>query len=486
MWVRGVPPWSGESEDVNRYLEAGGNGLAMRILPHALYGADDDRFDKTARAIFLNGICTHGHPRALLGALCYGYVAWEAFRHVGTLPYGRLLKRAVDNFTLWSSIPQRTGLVSIWMESADRLNTGTFDLRWKEIAAEFLALLEKAVAGINSGALSIDSEVLSTLGCFDKSRNGAGTVCAAAAVYLASKYAPDPQHGILEAAFAPGADTDTLASMTGGLLGIIAGTDWLLQSRDSLQDERYLGEIADRLCETERSATIDEEIVTALPHHRNAREAILRDLVDGSVGATVLLPDGRRARVQHLDTLKSASAISAQQWHLTADDGQTLYIKKVGRIPKNSGDEDRSVPNKRISGKRSVRISSKVQALKLSVEDLNKSRSFYGGLLGLRVTRESKNAVNFGGVITLVNSDYLRDIDVCHPGLCSFRSIVCIETKDIELCYRRVSEDTSTRVGSFSELAGRRMFRCLDPDKNVVEVFEAPPKKSTSGLVVNS
>lgn len=72
-------------------------------------------------------------------------------------------------------------------------------------------------------------------------------MCAAAALYIASKYAPDPQNGLLQAASSKGADTDTIASMTGGLLGIVSGLEWLQRYRNQLQDERYIAELAQRL-----------------------------------------------------------------------------------------------------------------------------------------------------------------------------------------------------------------------------------------------
>src|ERR1700719_2758265 len=40
IWMRGQPPWSLRDDlKVKAYFDAGGNGVAMRIMPHAVLGA---------------------------------------------------------------------------------------------------------------------------------------------------------------------------------------------------------------------------------------------------------------------------------------------------------------------------------------------------------------------------------------------------------------------------------------------------------------
>ena len=52
------------------YRECGANGAAMRILPIALANFND--FQRIKEEIFKNSIITHGHPRAIVGAILYG------------------------------------------------------------------------------------------------------------------------------------------------------------------------------------------------------------------------------------------------------------------------------------------------------------------------------------------------------------------------------------------------------------------------------
>ena len=61
---------------------------------------------------------------------------------------------------------------------------------------------------------------------------------------MAARYAAQPVQGVLRGAFATGSDTDTIAAMTGGLLGALVGTDWLPQAWFSVQDCDYMRQLA--------------------------------------------------------------------------------------------------------------------------------------------------------------------------------------------------------------------------------------------------
>jgi ADP-ribosylglycohydrolase len=481
--ANGSLPWS-EEIDMDRrrqYFNAGGNGVAMRILPHSLKGARDDSFLLTARAIFLNGICTHGHPRALLGALVYGYVAWQAFRHSGTLPYGYLLESALENSPTWAALPESVAAVADWKDSANRVLDGRLEDHWSQTVPEIHRLLVTALSGIKAGALSMDNQILSELGCFDRKVSGSGTISAVASIYLASKYAPDPQHGLIEAAFSRGADTDTLASMAGALLGTVSGLEWLQTYRNRLQDESYLEKAAEQICEVNDDSKWDENLRGTSPRPRAAIDRFTHDLTVSPQGGSVTLPDGREARVQGRGLVSTSSAtLRGEIWTLKTVDGQTLHVKKLSRAPKDGeGQIGHGTAPKRVSPKRKERFTTRVQAIKLTVRSLEKSRLFYGDVVGLKVKRESKNLVNFGGFISLVPLTYISEIGSTGDLMGTTRSILCLETSSIDLCHLRVSECVDARATPIAEMAGRRFFRCIDPDQNAVEIFERRLKTSS-------
>ena len=56
-WTGGSPPWkSSKRESIGRYFEAGGNGVAMRVLPHALFLAGRDDPATLMHDVVLDGV----------------------------------------------------------------------------------------------------------------------------------------------------------------------------------------------------------------------------------------------------------------------------------------------------------------------------------------------------------------------------------------------------------------------------------------------
>ena len=478
IWTKGRAPWSLNPDDakLTSYFNAGGNGVAMRILPHAIVGVHDKTFRSTAQGILLNGICTHGHPRALLGALAYGFVVWQGLRLSGTLAYGQLIELVLSDPKQWSSFPEDAGVLSKWREEAQRVHQGLFDQLWSSTESEMLALLGKSLGGIKAGAISIDSKILSDLGCFNRSISGAGTVCAAAAIYIASKYAPDPQNGVMEAASSKGADTDTLASMAGGLLGVIAGIEWLQRYRNQLQDERYITDLAQRLEAVEYDQASTAEIGKLRVKPRVAVDRFLDKLPEGVTDDIFELPDGRKVSIKEVVTVETKSQnLHGRQWKLNTEDGQSLYIKKLERGSQFEGQMAVAVEsnNKLGAKKKGIRLGSKVRAVKLIVRNLERSRQFYHEVLGLRIARESKTLVNFGGIVSLISREHGSEFESFDREGFQTRSIICIECSNILICHDRVRSFIEAKASAIYDRSGRKVFRCIDLDGNVIEIFES-------------
>ena len=106
-WLAGVPPWqSGKIDAVRRYFDAGGNGVAMRVLPHALFLAAQDDPAVLVHDVVRDGAATHGHPRALVGATACAYAAWSLARRNRTLGFGELLDLLIDEQDRgWGAFP---------------------------------------------------------------------------------------------------------------------------------------------------------------------------------------------------------------------------------------------------------------------------------------------------------------------------------------------------------------------------------------------
>ena len=325
-WINGMPPWKSDKRDaVRRYFDAGGNGVAMRVLPHALFLVGDDEPASLMHDVVLDGTATHGHPRALVGAAAYAYAAWWLARRTNTLRFGELLDALIDKESVWGKRPKPNGRRSSWFEAADGA-TGEYELIWDRTVGEMRGLLEKARKGVQAGALADDHAVLKDLGCFGRTK-GAGTISAAAASYLAARHAAQPVQGLLRAAFEKGADTDTLAAMTGGLLGCLAGVEWLPSPWLKVQDADYLRSMAQQVARGPEEA--NQYPVEPYP----APQSILADLEHK--GKTQLaLGEFKQVQATELPSPKSLSpSFYVRAWRLQTAEGQTIYVTKARKLP---------------------------------------------------------------------------------------------------------------------------------------------------------
>lgn len=472
-WLTGLEPWS-SPQNKKRYFEAGGNGVAMRIMPHCLLSAAETDFGALAKNIVANGVCTHGHPRALVGALAYGFAVWVAFRETGTLQYGAIIDKVLSGVKFWSVLPDFGDICLTWRHSAKEVNAGQYDKLWQVTVEEMLQLLDRCQEAMKQGALSVEQEVLTKLGCFERSINGAGTVTAAASIFLASRYAADPFHGLVEAGFAHGADTDTIASMTGGLLGAVAGSEWLGEHAEQVQDATYLRALGERLARNE--VTGQDKLAPMTKTTKTHLDSLNEKLEASKPGDTVLLPDGREAQLSalqnHLPRSKKTLAVS---WKLTTADGQSLYIKKLSR-PKTDIALKVETPSKTIPEKRPEIELQPVEviniAVKLPVRNMAEARFFYERVLGLKVEKESEVLVKCGGIV-LMPLEY--EINIVQPldSLTPKMAItIYIEIESLEAAHNNVCQFGSKIWKPISERRGRRYFTCLDPDGNAVEIFE--------------
>ena len=333
-WAGGHPPWRSNKEDsIRRYFDAGGNGVAMRVLPHALFLSEQDCPDALMHDVVRDGITTHGHPRALIGATVYAYAAWSLARRRDTLRFGELLDLLLDEAHVWGKYPKSDRDGRRWSDAAQQATRSRYASIWDRTAQEMQELLEAARSGLQAGALADDHAVLNELGCFGRTK-GAGTSSAAAAAYLVARYAAQPTQGILRPAFEKGADTDTLAAMVGGLLGCLAGSEWIPSPWLQVQDADYLRTLASRLTEGPNG-------VHDVPVERaKSRLSIVSDLEadphELSLGCE------RTAYATALPNPKPiAKSIAVKAWQLRTSDGQTMYVTRVERLAKRKRAEGR-------------------------------------------------------------------------------------------------------------------------------------------------
>ncbi|CAM3347763.1 ADP-ribosylglycohydrolase family protein [Stackebrandtia soli] len=395
-WSAGVPPWkpptsATRTKQVRQYANAGANGVAMRILPHAIVETDPHRL---THRVLRDGFTTHGHPRALIGATLYA----AALRSLLTGVESTELVAALEEDSVWSDMDIAMGAFHPqWYKTWRDVTGEPFRDVWGQARTETRDLL-RHVATAGPSSVDTDRSVLTGLGCFDPTRNGAGHVTAVAAVHCATR-AESPVDALARSAFLVGADTDTLASMTAALAALTSDDDWPTPLSEGVQDSAYLDALACALdgVRRRRQGEADDptlpDLTTTASDARDAgrlASALLNSAADMDADDALRLPDGRTATIATVSPLSS----KVRRLTVTIDDGQTAVIDV--RLPKPV------TPSRATVDPSSPPVAT-VQ-LRLPAQDLARTADFYDQVLGLKVHRPSDDELRISDELTFVES----------------------------------------------------------------------------------
>jgi len=227
------------------YRDSGANGAAMRILPITL--ANFSNFENTKEQIFSNSIITHGHPRAIIGALLYGY-AIEKILYLNQdnfnpdnyiIEIGKELKSILE-LSFLAKAPYEK-----WINQWNKGRVKMFLEVYVDVVEECLELLRIVYKGIKNE--TNDKELLNQLGCFSKDTKGSGIATVISGIFLATKYYKTPKDAIISAVNLIGSDTDSIAAFAGGLLGALYGQGIIPDKWKNVQDIEYLDKVAENL-----------------------------------------------------------------------------------------------------------------------------------------------------------------------------------------------------------------------------------------------
>jgi ADP-ribosylglycohydrolase/predicted enzyme related to lactoylglutathione lyase len=460
-WAAGVPPWvRHSSNDPKSYYGAGGNGGAMRVLPHALNAAAADS-PVSVNDVFRDVTATHGHLRAIVGAFVQAVALRTALLVGGTLGYGELLEALLDDPKPWATPPDAESMPEGWLAARSETGDDSFEGSWRSTIEEMTSLLITARQGMRTGALSREQETLRDLGCTGTKTVGSATVSAAGAVFLASRSAANPRAGLLSAAFLPKADTDTLASMTASLLGAFAGREWLGPLDTEVQDSSYIMDLA-------REVTLGNGGPSQSRATRAGLDVFTSRLERAVPGDTIDFPDGRKTAITEKEELVSKSeGLAAERYRLRAADGQTLFVVRTHRRPKQAqvSSDQLTLPAEPGNLLASTAPAVVRVGVKLNVLQLETMRHFYEDVLGLSPSRWGVAFVTFNDILALT---LLRDPGPAAPGRCS----IYVEVTHIAELWRRVQKSGVRVVDPLGVESGYRRFRCLDPEANLLEIRE--------------
>lgn len=451
-WLKGIPPWESGPAERERYYQAGGNGAAMRIAPHILSNLGRP-FDKVAEDIVLDSIVTHGNPHAIVGALAYGFALWTAIHNSQTLEYGQLLRAVRENVHLWGVWPSIDARWPNWLSIANKYG---FEGAWAETVSNFTSQIDVAIESLEAGALSLDQSTLEALGCFDKSISGAGTVAASAAIYLTSRYAAGPMEGLAAAAFARGADTDTIASMTGALLGAVNGVEWLGSLAREVQDYEFIADMARSM----RCAAPGE-----LPFKRVDHRYIDRILTDLDGGRPIHMPIGFPSVAREVDMVRAnGQNLQARSWLLQEPHLQTIVIKKLIRAKRETtSQKDQETFAFKSETREAPPREATFAGIGLYATDIAQAVNFYHRLLGLPVVRQTSKMIQLGEHLVLRPSP--------NKERGGSGTLVYIQVSDLEHCFNLL-RSAGVMPSEIESSGSRRSLSCIDPDGRTVEIFQ--------------
>ncbi|MBZ5561809.1 MAG: ADP-ribosylglycohydrolase family protein [Acidobacteriia bacterium] len=315
------------------YRNAGANGAAMRNLPIALVNTANE--DRLVRDSFLNAVITHGHPRAILGAILFGLAARHAIvSHNGGI-----------NTTLIEYLRDKTEGAGRAVVEERRIGNWVthWDTRSGSGKGAFRALFQAArqdtnkyLDAIRDFATRPVEDYYKFIGVLDPSTRGSGVATVCAAIYLFVRYLDEPERALYTAVNLFGSDTDTIACFLGALLGAYHGLGAVPKHLETkIQDRSYLLKTASRL-HSIAAGDVQDQLANDRPVER--REAYLRllawevglhemfwDAID--VGGMVVHPTLGRGKITNKDvrTIPRQGYV-AKLIHVEFDCGQTCVF----------------------------------------------------------------------------------------------------------------------------------------------------------------
>jgi ADP-ribosylglycohydrolase len=227
------------------YRDAGANGAAMRTLPIALANVDNEA--RMIKDAFLNAIITHGHPRAIIGAILFGLAVNYALTTSSKPSVDSLIEHLQGGMERIGNTVKDDDRIMGWIhnwEKQDSSKDATFRLIFSKTRQEASSYLQ----GIRELMQGTPITYYNFVGALKPATKGSGLATVCVAIYLFLKFADQPEKALTTAVNSFGSDTDTIAVFLGALLGAYHGLEAIpAHLLGRVQDQDYLLKTAKRL-----------------------------------------------------------------------------------------------------------------------------------------------------------------------------------------------------------------------------------------------
>jgi ADP-ribosylglycohydrolase len=318
------------------YIRGGGNGAAMRIQPHVWSTSDLKNHGLIYRDVIRNAICTHGHPRGIVGA-CFHAATLARALDCGAPP---AIEDCVAIASSLRSLPDvidgdgdlRLFWLGPWTEQIGEKVENALGRAVDELIADL-----RALSDIRESDLSKAYELaIERLDARNPGSRGSGTKTSVLAAFLAARSdLTQPFEAIALAANCLGSDTDTIGTMAGAIIGACS----TVQCSAPVQDRRYIEAEASRLAEVANREHTSSFRYPDLLSWKPARAAI--DAVADADGHLVL--DGIARLNPKLGAAVSDGGGEMLQW-FELEFGQTI-LARVRETPRKLRATPRGMPS---------------------------------------------------------------------------------------------------------------------------------------------
>lgn len=212
------------STNRSKYINGGGNGAAMRIQPHVWSHPKTETSRTLIRNIIHNTIPTHGHPKAILGAIFHGYCLYYAMAE-GEAPNERNWKTFLQDFKKVPEIITEDQTLGItWLPLWESLNETSFSTVWQEELDNFSADINTLSPLLGDTGYRAYYQAIDSIGCLQQKWRGTATKTALIASALVLIAESNPTLCAQFSANTLDSDTDTIGTMATAISGALADT----------------------------------------------------------------------------------------------------------------------------------------------------------------------------------------------------------------------------------------------------------------------
>ena len=313
------------SSDYAQYINAGGNGAAMRIQPHVWSAHEKKKVELILKDVIRNTITTHGHCRAIVGAafhaLCLrkALIAHKVPGPSEWLPILSLIKRIPE------VIQNDDELQLYWLPTWEKETKDTIVQGIKQTVNELWQDIERAEQKLRNYESEEKkgetyAQLVEDIGCFNKKNLGSGVKTSLLAAYLSYVFRDRPHDGLVEAVNLLGTDTDTIATMAGAIMGVTANAD----PPEKVADFEYLDKISDRLYKQSQGHHTENHLYPDLLQWQPPNTQI--DAI-GSHNGNLILRGFGNVKLLKQPTEQGGKYPCLWQW-VELDFGQTILAKR--------------------------------------------------------------------------------------------------------------------------------------------------------------